>query len=80
MKQRPPDWAAWQLAYWSYQDAAAAYDICVETDDRLRRAYVELATAGPVFGEVYEAPQALVASGGVLPRDGRWITGEKSPA
>jgi hypothetical protein len=76
LKARPPDYAAYQMALRQYQDAVAAYDICVETDDRLRRAYEQLATARPVFGETYEGTERFVAKGGVMPYEGRWVTGE----
>jgi hypothetical protein len=80
LRQRPPDYAAYQLALWSYQDAVAAYEMCVETDDRLRRAYGELAAAAAAFGDTYELTERFVARGGVMPHEGRWITGERRPA
>lgn len=59
-----------------WHDANHAASICHDTISRLETADRALNWADVRYFQVYEAPVTLVARGGVLPHDGRWITGE----
>lgn len=56
-------------------DCDAALEILGQLAARLDYARQRLAAAVALFGDVYEAPQQHVRGGGVLPYDGRWLTG-----
>ena len=58
-------------------DAQAALDVLAEVMPRLRYARMRLTSVPAALAKRYEAPQRLVRSGGVMPFDGRWITGER---
>jgi hypothetical protein len=51
-------------------------DLLTELDRRLRYALTRLAAVPAMLGETYESVYALIRSGGRMPHEGRWITGE----
>jgi hypothetical protein len=70
------DDAAWAAA-------AARLDLCqrtlavlTELERRLQHAIARLQAVPVVLGETYEAIYSLIRSGGLMPTEGRWITGE----
>lgn len=68
-------------------DARARIGVCdralgllAEMDRRLRHAIARLQAAPAVLGETYESVYNLIRAGGLMPFDGRWLTGDDSPA
>jgi hypothetical protein len=68
-------------------DARARIQVCeralavlAELDRRLRHAIARLQAAPAVLGETYESVYDLIRSGGLMPFDGRWITGDDGAA
>jgi hypothetical protein len=74
------DETARALALQMLNDANTAMDITHETAVACSEAGRLLLVAEADFRWVYEDPEALVASGNVLPYDGRWITGQATSA
>jgi len=68
-------------------DARARIDACeralgllAELDRRLRHAIARLQAAPAALGETYESVYNLIRAGGLMPFDGRWLTGDDGPA
>jgi hypothetical protein len=57
-------------------DARSVISACHDILSALERADRELAWAPVRYFQVYEAPVTFVAQGGLLPYEGRWVTGE----
>jgi hypothetical protein len=53
-----------------------ALGVLGELEQRLRHAIARLQAVPAALGETYESVYALIRSGGRMPREGRWITGE----
>jgi hypothetical protein len=56
-----------------------ALDLLAEIDRRLRHAIARLSSVPVVLGETYESVYDLIRAGGLMPVDGRWMTGEDDP-
>ena len=68
-------------------DAAERAALCEETlgvlgelETRLRHAIARLQAVPVVLGETYESVYSLIRSGGRMPLEGRWVTGEDRAA
>jgi hypothetical protein len=57
-----------------------ALTVLAELDRRLRHAIARLQAAPAALGETYESVYDLIRAGGLMPFDGRWLTGDDSPA
>jgi hypothetical protein len=57
-----------------------ALAILAELDRRLRHAIARLQAAPAALGETYESVYDLIRAGGLMPFDGRWLTGDDGPA
>jgi len=57
-----------------------ALAVLAELDRRLRHAIARLQAAPAALGETYESVYDLIRAGGLMPFDGRWITGDDSAA
>jgi hypothetical protein len=75
--------AAIAAAEAAIEDAGRRIGICEHTGDildalteRLRAALARVGQVPHDLGEVYELVAAFIQSGGVMPRFGRWVTGE----
>lgn len=55
---------------------AEALGLLDELETRLRHAIARLQAVPTALGEIYEAVYNLIRSGGRMPIEGRWITGE----
>jgi hypothetical protein len=53
-----------------------ALGVLGELDTRLRHAIARLQAVPVVLGETYESVYALIRSGGRMPLEGRWVTGD----
>jgi hypothetical protein len=62
------------------QACERALAVLAELDRRLRYAIARLQAAPAALGETYEAAYDLIRAGGLMPFDGRWLTGEDGPA
>jgi hypothetical protein len=63
--------------------AAGRLDLCqrtfavlTELERRLQHAITRLQAVPVVLGETYESVYSLIRAGGLMPTEGRWITGE----
>jgi hypothetical protein len=56
-----------------------ALTVLAELDRRLRHAIARLQAAPAALGETYESVYDLIRAGGLMPFDGRWLTGDDSP-
>lgn len=74
---RTRDWPRYLAALEVWFDASHAMSVCRDTISKLDGADRALAHAPYRYHDVYEEPVNFAAKGGLLPHEGRWITGEK---
>lgn len=57
----------------------SALEILAELTARLRHALARIRAVPSDLGETYESVYTLIRRGGVMPHQGRWVTGQQTP-